>query len=246
LTKEYAARLDGQPIDLADLRGCFSSGPVRVVEIEVSPSNRITVLLATEFDGLTAGEQVQAAVWQLIGHLNGMLFVRDPARAPVRMLEVYERTAGGGWGRGAAYASVHDRVTSRDRFVAGRPDGLPLLASTPREVAWPALAAREARAADVLNALRGEPSWADLWKAEEIIHGYQDRIPNWPAFEVGWFRATATLDRHPRSSFHVQGPKAGRKSSREWFDDNGNPPEMELADARRLVAKLAAAWLDLI
>jgi hypothetical protein len=243
MIKEYAAALGGNPIDLSDLRKWFTSDLIQVAEIDVQPNGKVTALLARDFEKCSSGEEVQGAAWRLIGQMNGILFASDPDRSPVSVLGVYERTANGDWGRGAAYAVGKGGGRARGRAYSAviGPDGLPVQAptETPRQAAWLALAssaANPSRAADILIALRGEPDWFDLWKAEEIIHGFQDRFP-WPADEVEWFRQTATLHRH--SPWY----RYNGKTAKERLDESGKLP-MELGAARDLIARLAAAWLD--
>ena len=236
---KYAAALSGHPLDTDALRRWFTSDP-QVVEIQV-PKGRTTALLATEFESLASGEQVQADARRLVGLMNGALFASDVDRAPVQVAGVYERTGNGEWGRGAAYAPFHGGGTSRGRFQSTQigPGGAPVPEGPSREVAWFALANGPADpnpAADVLRALSREPDWFDLWKAHEIIEGDQHVLPSWPKDEAEWLGATAARYRH--SPNHQQGRKA-----KKWLLDNGKL-EMELVDARRLVARLGAEWLD--
>ncbi len=87
------------------------------------------------------------------------------------------------------------------------------------------------------------------------MHPTKDRIPDWPESEIEWFRQTATLYRHSPSSVHVQGPKNPKKQGRDGAKKHGrdgakqwlakyHKPEMELDAARRLIASVAAQWLD--
>lgn len=241
MSAKYAAALSGHSIDLDDLRKWFTSDPIQVAEIEVPPDGKVTALLAQDFEGLSSGEQVQAEAWRLIGQINGVLFASDPDRSPVGVLGVYERTASGDWGRGAVYASFQGTASTRGRFFAEAigSDGSPVPAPPPRERAWLSMASRGANAkriADVLTALCGQPKWADLWNAFEIIDEDWRTRRNWNTGGVVWFRKTASLYRHSASHDHG-------KTARQWLQDNGKP-EMELGDARRLIATLAAEWLD--
>jgi hypothetical protein len=92
------------------------------------------------------------------------------------------------------------------------------------------------RALDIIQALRGNPDWYDLRSAFELFMADEKKLSGWQSDDIEWFRKTATLHRHTRTTDH------GKKALL-WFTGNGKP-RMDLRSARRVVAKHAALWLD--
>ena len=205
-----------------------------------APDGKVTALLAQDFEGLSSGEQVQAEAWRLIGQINGVLFASDPDRSPVGVLGVYERTASGDWGRGAVYASFQGTASTRGRFCRSYRFRWLTRASAPASRASMALDGIQRRQCQTHRRRSHRPlrptETGDLWNAFEIIDEDWRTRRNWNTGGVVWFRKTASLYRHSASHDHG-------KTARQWLQDNGKP-EMELGDARRLIATLAAEWLD--
>ena len=223
VSMEYAIALEADPIDLGDIRRIFGGdGTIRVREIEVPQARRVAALMTDDFDGLVSDTQVLEIGRRFVAQINGVLFAGDPDRAIVRMGALYTRHNRSVWGSGVVHVSANvklGRLRARGHLVHIGPDGSPVsaVAEPPRQAAWLALAAADNdgadRVADVLHAFSGEPDWFDLWKAEEVIHGDQHSISDWPKDEVEWFRQTATRYRHSPSTRH------GRKAQ-EWLGAN--------------------------
>lgn len=241
---EYAIELRGHEFDLGDLREIFNSGPIRVRDIEVASGRRITALMADEFNDVPDTSVMEIAR-QLMGQINGALFASDINRSIVRLGPHYTRRDGGAWGLGTIYAAANIKLQParmRGRAMVLNPDGTPVPSpeTRPRQTFWLELAAPNTeagnRVADVLHALSGEPDWFDLWKAQEVVYLDRNKIPDWPSDDIEWFRSTATLYRHSRTY------KWGKKA-RGRLDDQ-QLPEMDLETARRLIGRVAAAWLD--
>jgi hypothetical protein len=235
----------GEPHDLEDLRRDFGrSGSVKVEESEVG-GERFTALLAEDFASRATGMDVLRVARLIVAQINGARLVSATDRRPVRPTIVHEREGAGAWSRGTNYAeAVLEVGSARVRATAElrRADGT-LVPEEPRihpASRWLEFARSGTedgdRAADVLNALSGNPDWADLWLAQEMFHHDRKQLAGWDDVEFEHFRRTATLYRHGPNS------KNGNEA-REWFAAQGKG-EMDLNTARQVVARGARLWLD--
>jgi hypothetical protein len=237
----WAAALEGEPFDLEDARNLYGSGTeVRVCTIEVLGNRTPTVLVADEFQQLNDASAVLEKAQQIGDILNGVLFVRDRNRSPIRVGAVHERMPDGVWSGGTVFARLNG-VVGRSRvkgyaavlMLEGSPAPPP--PPPPPHTVWMEAARGDDAIADTLTYLRGQPEWFDLYKAFETIRADFDNkngsSPNWPSKnDIGRFSANAQRMRH----------------SNEWCVKKGisNVPPMSLEEARDFVRSLAQAWLE--
>ena len=242
-TARWAVALEGDAFDIEDARNLFAQhDEVQVRVIEVAPERNPTVLLAKEFEPLTNHSEVFEASARIFDFLNGIMFVRDLAREPLRPGAVHERQEDGRWSAGTIFAKMV-AFEGRDRFSAAvmvlqAPGSLPTPPSPPPpHILWMTEATRDDTLADVLTFLRGKPDWFDLYKAFEIMRDDINRRLGQHKYEqMGWpgkpkldeFSESAQVHRH----FRV---KWGR------FDLS---TAMEFHEARALVQILARTWLN--
>jgi hypothetical protein len=152
--------LEGEPFDLEDARELFADlADIRISTINVSIDRDPTVLMAEAFEQLDDTVKVIEASKLLIDLINGILFVREPNRKPLRPGTVHERRAGT-WHPGVIYARV-EVMEGRDRLRAsavvlpapGSPP--PPRPPPPPHTIWLKYATTDSVISDVLTFLRG-------------------------------------------------------------------------------------------
>jgi hypothetical protein len=230
---KWAIELLGEDFDLEDARTLFASGTVRTETIE----GNTTVLVADDFESLIDSFQVREGAKSLIDLINGVLFLHDAARSPVRIGSVRENRDGN-WSSHAVLEA--DSLVLRTKI--GTPtlvlNGVAAAPKPPPERKWFQDAISDDVIADVLTYLRAKPDWFELYKAFERMRddinrrsGGQHQLDTmgWPnKTELNYFTKSATVHRHSP-------PKWGRL----------NPTTaMKLDDARSFVRRLAQIWLD--
>ena len=83
-TARWAVALEGDAFDIEDARDLFAQHEeVQVRVIEVAPDRNPTVLLTKDFESLSNHSEVFEASRRIFDFLNGIMFVRDPARKPL-------------------------------------------------------------------------------------------------------------------------------------------------------------------
>lgn len=235
----WAVALEGEPFDLEDVQDMFGSGAeVRVCRIAVPVDRTPTVLVADEFQQLNDASAVLERAQQIADILNGILYVYDRVRSPMRVGAVHEKMSDGAWSGGTIFARLNAVVgRSRMKGVAtvlrleGSPPSPP--PPPPPPMVWMNAARRDDAVGDAFTYLRGQPEWFDLYKAFETINADIGKtpIPKWPPKnEISKFTGNAQLARH----------------SKEWCVRNGIPQvkPMSLDEARDFIRALAQAWLD--
>jgi hypothetical protein len=212
----WAVALEGDAFDIEDARDLFaqSDDVIQVRIIEVAPDRNPTVLLAKEFESLTNSSEVFEASSRIFDFLNGIMFLRDVARKPLRPGAVHERQEDGRWSGGTQYAKAvlagRGRARASTEVLRG-PDSSPQLPPPPPpHTIWMTEATQDDTLADVLTFLRGEPDWFDLYKAFELMrddisrklgqHKYEQM--GWPAkTKLDEFSESAQVHRHSRAKW---------------------------------------------
>jgi hypothetical protein len=238
----WAIALEGDAFDIEDARDLFAQ-PGHVIQvriIEVAPDRNPTVLFAKEFESLSNSSEVFESSSRIFDFLNGIMFVRDVARKPLRPGAVHERREDGRWSGGTQYAKAVRAGRGRARAsaeVLRGPDSSPQPAPPAPHTIWMTEATQDNTLADVLTFLRGEPDWFDLYKAFELMrddinhklgqHKYEQM--GWPAKpKLDEFSESAQVHRHSRL-------KWGRFDLRT---------AMDFDKARLFVRSLAQTWLN--
>jgi hypothetical protein len=193
---KWAVRLDGEAFDLEDARELFGGGTeFHVCEIEVPGDLSPTVLMANEFDGLQNSTEVLDAAQRIVSLLNGILFVLDTGRKPLRVGAVRKRNDDGSWGSEMLHATMH-AMGGRSRLKAhgavlstpGHPPSPPPPPPPPPpHEQWLREANTNDTLMDVLTYLRGEPDWFDLYKAFERMRDEINRkLGQHQEHKIGW------------------------------------------------------------
>jgi hypothetical protein len=161
----WAAELIGNEFDLSGACDVFeNSENVRVKKFQLVTGRAATMLMAMEFESCSSAMEVNNSTGPTVDFLNGILFVTDQAREPVRTNAIYERQSDGNWGNGIGFGSVRFAASARMRARAFVAPGT----VSPQEK-WMNGAMSDQIANDVLTYLRGEPDWFELYKAHETI-----------------------------------------------------------------------------
>jgi hypothetical protein len=125
--------------------------------------------MAEAFEQLDDTMKVTEASNPLIDLINGILFVREPSRKPLRPGAVHERRGDGTWRAGVVHARLEimrGRMQLRASAVVlsapGRGAPPPPPPQPPPHTIWLRDAATDSVLSDVLTFLRGDPDWFDL------------------------------------------------------------------------------------
>src|SRR5436309_1611155 len=188
----WGVALEGDAFDIEDARDLFAQhDEVQVRIIEITPDRNPTVLLAKDFESLSNHSEVLEASRRIFDFLNGIMFVRDRVRKPLRPGAVHERRENGRWSAGTLFAQMTAVVRSRVRADAvvlralGSPPPPP--PPPPPHMIWMTEATRDDTLADVLTFLRGEPDWFDLYKAFELMRDVINRRLGQHRYaQMGW------------------------------------------------------------
>jgi hypothetical protein len=243
-TARWAVALEGDPFDIEDARALFAQhDEVQIGVIEVAPDRNPTALLAKEFQALNNSSEVLEAPERIFDLLNGIMFVRDRARKPLRPGAVHERQEDGRWSAGTIFAKA-SLFEGRDRLFAhavvlqapGSPPPPP--PPLPPHVIWMTEATQDDTLAEVLTFLRAEPDWFDLYKAFELMRAdIKGRLPNDRYGQMGW------PDKAKRDEF-TESAHVHRHSSARWARYDLSTAPMKIDQAREFVQSLARIWLD--
>jgi hypothetical protein len=200
-----------------------------VAEITIFTGNPTTALFSSQFEELADAADVDDASASIIDAINGICFIKDSARSPLRRGGVHERLPTGEWGGGKAFATMH--AVGRARAVAfavtlDKDGNVRPSPQTPQSV-WLQNAVKEKQALEVLSYVRGTPDWFLLYKAHETMK--KGGAPaNWP--DAGRFTQSANIHRH------FSGHSSARQSRKKPF------VPMSLREATDFVRSLATLW----
>jgi hypothetical protein len=168
----WAVELLGDEFDLSGACAFFERGEnVRVQISQLVTGRSATILMTNDFEELASAVEVNDASKPIADFLNGILFVTDQKRKPLRTNAVYERQPDGNWGNGIVFGSVHMTGTARMRAIVSTAPG-----AIPRQEKWMKGAMEDQAASEALTYLRGEPDWFELYKAHETIKAKSDKF----------------------------------------------------------------------
>jgi hypothetical protein len=220
-------------IDLKIARALFEIGDPQVSEISVFTGRLATALFSTQFEELSVASEVADASAPIIDAINGICFIQDPARSPLRCGGVHERLANGDWGGGTAFATVTISAKARATFFAEvlDKDGNVKQPPQSRQSVWLQNAVKNESALNVLAYIRGTPDWFLLYKAYEAMR--EDGgggAAGWP--DTGRFSRSVNIRRH----------FSGHASAKQTPDKPFDP--MDLGEATSFIRTLATLWLN--
>jgi len=232
VSRRWAVSLSSDDaIDLKIARALFEIGDPHVGEIKVFTGRLETALFSDQFEAMSAALDVADASATIIDAINGICFVHDPDRSPLRCNAVHERLASGDWGGGTAFSTVTISAKVRVTAFAGvrDKDGNVRLPSPSRQSIWLQNAMKNDSALDILSYIRGTPDWFLLYKAYEAMR--VDRgAARWP--DTDRFTRSANVRRH----------FSGHPSAKQTPDKPFVP--MDLAEATGFIRSLATLWFD--
>jgi hypothetical protein len=220
-------------IDLKIARALFEIGDPQVGEIKVFTGRLETALFSDQFEKMSAALDVADASTPIIDAINGICFIHDPDRSPLRCGGVHERLANGDWGGGTAFATVTISAKARATAFAEvlDKDGDVKPPPRSRQSVWLQNAVKNEGALDVLAYIRGSPDWFLLYKAYETMRADGGgAAAGWP--DTDRFSRSANIRRH-----------FSRHSSAKQTPDKPFVP-MDLGDATSFIRTLATLWLN--
>jgi hypothetical protein len=227
MAEHCGVTLEGHPFDLREVTRCFGNAApcqLRVGTLTTPTGNTLPALFAAAFDRLIDDGEVHREAERILALINGILFVIDPAREPLKVASIHRHTSDG-WGSGTVPTA--GKAEGRSKAVATATGGTELLPSDIPEVRWMELALVVDEVRDVLLFLRApEPDWFDLYKAGELLESASGQ-PWWPKSKFNDFTCSAQFDRHAR------GTHENMKSERR----------MALPEARKFIRNIAQKWL---
>jgi hypothetical protein len=233
--RRWAVGLSGETIDLFAAAELFGGGR-QIVRGDVLPQGEEIVLQADEFEPLQNATEVHNAAERILVALNAVLYLEDPARKPLAISSIHQRSDNGNWNVTMFAESASFRLRgARVRGQAGNLGAPPL--PTPQSI-WAQMGVSEDVVADALSYLRGTPDWIALYKAYEAMNkdvnaqkSGKGPVSGWPSqAKISAFRREAQLHRH----------------SKAWCDANGitSASAIGFRDASALVSSMMKAWLE--
>lgn len=233
-----AVALEGDEFDLEDACDAFplGGGAVQVCRIVIPPSEKY-VLLSGVLNELTDESEIARMSQRLIDLVNGVLFVDNPVRQPIRHQGIHHRqSANGNWGV---------TINVPTAFARGRAGKIGLAQKTAptEQQSQICLALSDEVVMEVLTYLRDTPDWLDLYKAHETMKAdlsvrlgpEGQKIVGWPAKKIKIFTEVANGARHGKQSERVREKRQRKGES-----------VMSLPEARQFVRELCQLWLKSI
>jgi hypothetical protein len=225
----WSIELLGEPEDLDEALRLSGSDDPSITRIDRHGRSAV-VLKASKFESMTDPWQVQEAANVILSRLNGILYLSNRRRKPLRFVGGPEYNPPEG--RGTVYLLPETAVFVIESGGAGRAE----LSSSVAEQ-WLGAAGADDIVDEVLSLLRGEPDWTALYGAFELMKENRSRrgskhALDWPNEEAQRFSDTANLFRHSKLSRTGQ-----KKSGRTHFEP------MKPAEATDFIRELAIKWL---
>jgi hypothetical protein len=220
-------------IDLKKARILFRIGKPQVGEIKVVTGRLETALFSEQFEDMSEAWDVAQASTPIIDAINGICFIHDFDRSPLRRSGVHGRLQTGEWDAGTIFASATMSLgIMRATAFASAIDKHGIVIEPPQsqQSVWLQSALKDESALDVLAYLRGTPDWFLLYKAYEAMRADGDNAAGWP--DTGRFTRSANIRRH----------FSGHSSAKQTPDKPFVP--MELGEATNFVRSLATLWLN--
>ena len=198
--------------------------------------------MADVFEQLDDSANVLEASKPLVDLINGILFVREPTRKPLRSGAVHERQPDGTWNAGTIHAGMHvmegrSRLKANAVAVTAPGSPPPPPPPPPPHTIWLKDALTGSVVSDVLTFLRGEPDWFDLYKAFELMRDdVNNHLGQHNQTQIGW-------PSKDERDFFSESAQVHRHSPIKWGRYNLKTA-MQLHEARKFVRSLANAWLN--
>jgi hypothetical protein len=231
----WAVRLLGDAIDLGAASELFGDG-CQIVRNNVLPDVKEIVLQADEFRLLQNSTEVYNAAERILVALNAVLYLEDPARKPLAISSVHERSDNGNWNTTVFVESASFRVRSATIHIHAGSIGA-AQPPTPQST-WAQIGLSDEIVADTLSYLRGTPDWIALYKAYEAMNkdvtalkSRKGPISGWPSqSQISAFTRDAQLHRRSTS----------------WCAKHGitGTGAMIFDDASALVRSMIKTWIE--
>jgi hypothetical protein len=178
-------------------RALFEIGEPKIGEIKLSGDRAETALFSDQFEGMSDAIDVAEASAPIIDAINGICFIHDSARAPLRRSRVHRRLLTGDWDSGTIFASAAQSLGMSRAVAFGQAidkDGNVIIQQS-RQSIWLQHAVKDERTLDVLAYIRGTPDWFILYKAYEAMKADGGGpATGWP--DSSRFRQSANIRRH--------------------------------------------------
>jgi hypothetical protein len=106
--------------DLKIARALFEIGDAQVSEIKVFTGRLETVLFSDQFERMSAASSVADASIPIIDAINGICFIHDPVRSPLRSSGVHSRLPGDWYAEQSKAEEFRKNEEERARIAASR------------------------------------------------------------------------------------------------------------------------------
>jgi hypothetical protein len=169
---QWAVSLSAEDqIDLRIAQALFEIGDPYIREITIFTGRAETALFSSQFIPLVIASEVAEASSPIIDVINGICFIHDRNRSPLKRSAIHERLPNGDSGGGISFASA--LIAGRSRAVAFSSvvdnDGNVKPVQQSPQSNWLQNAAQDEGAVEVLSYLRDTPDWFFLYKAFEAM-----------------------------------------------------------------------------
>lgn len=235
---KWALQLTGPNLDIEDALAWYAKADP-MITLEGINGKPVPVLTSPQLDVLGTAREAQEVAQRLLALVNGVLFVIEPARTPLKAAGICERLTDGEWNFHLMSVGL---VTGRSRVMAV---GIAIVGGEPSPqhtrpsaaVRWSAAAQQDQVVADVLKYLSGGPDWFNFYKAFELMRDdinqrsggqhRQERMGWPPKAQIDHFTLSANVYRH----------------APPWKGNYTPGNAMPLGEATRYIQLLASTWL---
>ena len=234
ILQRWAVALESDDkVDLEKARVLFKIGNPQVGEIKVVTGRLETALFSDQFEDMSEAWDVAQAFTPIIDAINGICFIHDFDRSPLRRSGVHGRLQTGEWDAGTIFGSATFSlgITRAMAFASAiDKDGNVIEPPQSQQSVWLQSALKDESALDILTYLRGTPDWFLLYRAYEAMREDGGTAAGWP--DTGRFSRSANIRRH----------FSGHSSAKQTPDKPFVP--MELGEATDFIRSLATLWLN--